>query len=217
MFAVAIAALNVPNRTSAQPRLSPSTTEQQLDSERRLPPVNVQEPTIRLGNSQRTYIPQRAGCRPEQGVLWSQAGEWSCIDLPESLNAQRGPAARVWIGPNVSAGELDSASRGLFRTQTFVLNPGSESALVSCMVFARDGRLDTKVGTSVRVGPGSQGYCRDRPGNGWMLVMSNVPVIPFSYTFKQSQDTSREIVNPWYSVDCENSLKDNDFACRFVR
>jgi hypothetical protein len=96
----------------------------------RLSPANLSRHTIRACGPQRIDVPQQAGCRPAQGVRGLQA-------------------ARVWIEANLLAGP------GPTGTLTDVLKPGSEPALVKCLVFDRAGH-------SLRLDPGlaSAGFPR---------------------------------------------------------
>ncbi|MCC5868714.1 MAG: hypothetical protein JJU27_09385 [Gammaproteobacteria bacterium] len=188
--------------------------ERLLELERRVPLITVPREQPRITEIERLDVPQAANCAPEQGVIWSQEGQWSCMDLPA---AQSGPGAKVWIGPNVQAGEGRPATRTImYRTQTHVLNPGTSPASVRCINFFRNGTLDTEAGTNVTVSPGAQGYCRDRVGDGWMLIVSDRPVLPFSYTFHMSDNNARRATNPWYPVDCSRP-EGYEFVCQFAR
>lgn len=142
-----------------------------------------------------------------------------------------GPATgahRLWISPYWSdwtsgGGGGPFTSAKLFHAAVVrVVNPGSESASVSCVFFNARGNLLLDRGESFIVGRGGSHDCSSFPDeldvdNGWMLVASDQPVIPYGWYNRErnEKDLHREdmVFRP---LDCDDS-SGIDFACRFAK
>lgn len=165
---------------------------------------------------------QEHGCTPLQGVIWSQDGRWSCMDMPAFSVPGQGqgqtgapqidtPAARVWVGSpyygrHQSRGGVDYSSV-ISRTHTYILNIGSHTATYNCTVFNSSGLVLANAGSRRTLSPGALGSCSnvhdlidedpsgDRSFEGWMMVTSDQPIIVSGYSHRSIELRQR------YSTD----------------
>lgn len=96
------------------------------------------------------------------------------------------------------------------------MNPGGQTANVGCTYFTSNGLLDFARGQSRTAAPGAMvGFGPGGNFLGWVLIISDQPVIPFGYVEDFDDQTSSKHVMQFHLLDCSKPTG-IEFACMFV-
>jgi hypothetical protein len=160
------------------------------------------------------------------------------IEVPPAPPPPRNPGSKVWVLPLAEIGAW---------VELWVLNPSNQPARVTCVLFTRDGvislddyaRWGDRGGRSFTLGRGATNSCihatgdvlnEENWGNGWMLAVSDVPLLAVGNSSTYGSITGHRILggrgdtSSWgsgwaiqpYPVDCTDPTG-FEFVCQFVR
>lgn len=128
----------------------------------------------------------------------------------------------VWVGVRVHSRAYQADTLSILQYEgTYIsfLNPGSNTAEVSCTFFNNNGNLLFGQGGTQILGRGAKGFCGLNSGineslYGWVLITSDQPIFPEGYDVTKI-NYDRESAIKFYPIDCADPTG-VEFVCQFV-
>lgn len=152
------------------------------------------------------------------------------LAVVHAADAKPAKVDRCVNGPSERGGRpvaLDLCGSSDNFSEVTIMNPGEESASVSCIFFDDNGVLQFDLGFSRSLPPGGQDFCYSPTlENGstrtyaWLLIVSSQDVLPTARTFWKTFWGRDNVVHSAqveaYPVDCDEP-GGHEFVCQFAQ